>query len=686
MELALISKFTWIDGFALVIALLGTILYAVEFYVLATKHNPFSKDRVILFTSLAFLLYFSGNFLGLFARALAQDFFQKTYILGWVINLVGLSFMPALLIQSYAEYYFYQKENEDKLHFRFIILHIGSIYFLYQFLHDISSEVSLPWPVLTSNIKPFQFQLFAWWLGLCTAGAGFFCYLLKDNPNWKRFNSYFPINGIFLIIASLIIIPGLSYHPWSEQSAPIFRLLFMLLAFSPGALLAYYLVRYQFLNILVKPTIQYSVLMALIIIIYQFGIRNFSHYLARFDVINVQLVESILMVLLVFLFHPLRIVLHRKMNQFFFQDTEKFKQTIQDISQSLKHISYIGEMEKLLYIHLSKTLHLKKLILFVPQGKDNKICELAEKLHNSFIDIDIAPETIKNYLSEKNLNVLIKITYQNRFLGCLGLKYQSFRNSFSITEINLLTTITNQLALSLHNINLVEEQISMQKAMVKQEKLSALGQISASISHEVKNPLHSIYSLVQVLEEEQPKGTGLQKDIKTIKSEIEHLNNILDEILLYAKPEFNVNIVKTDVHKIIHSVIFLLNKEANKAGINIIFKPSNSKPIECIPGHLKEILFNLILNAIQACKSKGNKINITTKNLKNNLQIKIKDNGPGLMDPDSIFKPFFTTRKDGTGLGLSIVQNKVDELGGNIEAKNNSNDGAEFLIQLPIVY
>ena len=56
------------------------------------------------------------------------------------------------------------------------------------------------------------------------------------------------------------------------------------------------------------------------------------------------------------------------------------------------------------------------------------------------------------------------------------------------------------------------------------------------------------------------------------------------------------------------------------------------------------------------------------------------------MDPDSIFKPFFTTRKDGTGLGLSIVQNKVDELGGNIEAKNNSNDGAEFLIQLPIVY
>ena len=104
----------------------------------------------------------------------------------------------------------------------------------------------------------------------------------------------------------------------------------------------------------------------------------------------------------------------------------------------------------------------------------------------------------------------MQITYQNRFLGCLGLKYQSFRNSFSITEINLLTTISNQLALSLHNINLVEEQISMQKAMVKQEKLSALGQISASISHEVKNPLHSIYSLVQVLEEEQPNGTGLQ--------------------------------------------------------------------------------------------------------------------------------------------------------------------------------
>ena len=198
MELALISRFTWTDGFALVTALLGTILYAVEFYVLAIKRNAFSKDRVVLFTSLTFLLYFAGNFLGLFARALAQDFFQTTYTVGWIINLFGLSFMPALLVHAYAEYYSYKTWDENRFHFRFLPMHVISVYFFYQFVHDISNQTPLPWPVLTSSIKPFQFKLFAWWLGLCTGAAGIFCYLLKGNPRWKRFDSYFPINGIYI--------------------------------------------------------------------------------------------------------------------------------------------------------------------------------------------------------------------------------------------------------------------------------------------------------------------------------------------------------------------------------------------------------------------------------------------------------------------------------------------------------
>ena len=104
MELALITQFTWTDGFALVTALLGTILYGIIFYALINKKKSALQEKIVLITALSFLLYFSGNFLALFARALAQDLFQRTYTLGWVINLVGLSFMPACLVHTFLVY------------------------------------------------------------------------------------------------------------------------------------------------------------------------------------------------------------------------------------------------------------------------------------------------------------------------------------------------------------------------------------------------------------------------------------------------------------------------------------------------------------------------------------------------------------------------------------------------------
>ena len=158
----------------------------------------------------------------------------------------------------------------------------------------------------SSNIEyhAVSFQLFSWWLGICTGISGVISYKLKGNPRWKRFDNYFPINGSFLITASIIIITILSQHPWTPELSPLIRLIFLILAFVPGATLGYYLVRYQFLNVLIKPTILYSVLTAIVIIFYQFGIRNIAQYLSHFDMINVKMVEIILMVILVFVFLP----------------------------------------------------------------------------------------------------------------------------------------------------------------------------------------------------------------------------------------------------------------------------------------------------------------------------------------------------------------------------------------------
>ena len=84
------------------------------------------------------------------------------------------------------------------------------------------------------------------------AVAGLLSYKLKGNPHWKRFDNYFLINGIFILNASIITVITLSYHPWTPELAQIIRLFFLIMAFIPGATLGYYLVRYQFLNVLIK--------------------------------------------------------------------------------------------------------------------------------------------------------------------------------------------------------------------------------------------------------------------------------------------------------------------------------------------------------------------------------------------------------------------------------------------------
>ena len=685
MELALITQFTWTDGLALVTALLGTILYGIIFYVLLIKKKPPIHERIVLFTALTFLFYFSGNFLALFARALAQELFQKSYTIGWVLNLIGLSFMPASLLHAFAIYidYYLKSTINRKLKnpLRFLYLHFFSIYFTYQFIGNITNNTPLPWPVLTSSITPIQFQFFAWWLGICTGMSGLLSYKLKGNPRWKRFDNYFPINGIFLIIASIFTIIILSQHPWTPELAPAIRLLFLIFAITPGITLGYYLVRYQFLNILIKPTILYSVLTAIVIIIYQFGIRNIAQYLSHFDAINVKMVEIILMVFLVFIFHPIRIYLHQKMNQFFFQDTEKYKSTIHNISQSLKRVSNINQIEKILINQLENPLFIQNLNIISNLKLPDK--KMFENEKNTFLHKDLVNETLSKWMESQSFDFVGWIKDQEGSLGVLGIKLKPFKDELNTNELHLLNTILNQLALTMRNIILLEDQVNLEKAILKQEKLSTLGQISASISHEVKNPLHSIYTLIQVMEEDEPKGKELKNDLKTIRNEIEDLTDILNEILLYAHPNKQNAIIKVSVNDVIEKTIRLLSKGAQKVGINIVFNPINSIFIKSNPGKLKEIIFNLILNGIQACHKQGDLIQVEIVEVENDIFINVIDNGPGIKNLNNVFEPYFTTKKEGTGLGLSIVKTKIEELNGSIIAQNRKPNGAEFIINLP---
>ena len=160
MELALITKFTFIDGLSLILSVLGVILYGTIIYALLFKKNSIHQEKIVLFFGITIFLYFFGNFIAFFAIALAQDYFTNAYKTGWIINLIGLSFLPASLLHSFLAYKDYKNNNKINP-FIYAVLHILSFYFLYRFIGNTDNYDVLPWPVLTSNITPFQFKLFS---------------------------------------------------------------------------------------------------------------------------------------------------------------------------------------------------------------------------------------------------------------------------------------------------------------------------------------------------------------------------------------------------------------------------------------------------------------------------------------------------------------------------------------------
>jgi two-component system sensor histidine kinase HydH len=208
-----------------------------------------------------------------------------------------------------------------------------------------------------------------------------------------------------------------------------------------------------------------------------------------------------------------------------------------------------------------------------------------------------------------------------------------------------------------------KKKLKAMEARVKQvEKLAVIGKIGAGLAHELKNPLASLTGSIQMLKEKMPYDSSHNKLIQIFLREANRLNDLVNSFLLFAKPpEGNLKIIELD--KEIREAVELFEKDVKyKQRISFVNDLSSGIWVEIDPGHLRQILWNLILNAAQSVDGSG-QIKISMHSLKgNDVEINISDNGCGMSSDviQSIFEPFYTTKKDGTGLGLSIVNSIIE--------------------------
>ena len=216
------------------------------------------------------------------------------------------------------------------------------------------------------------------------------------------------------------------------------------------------------------------------------------------------------------------------------------------------------------------------------------------------------------------------------------------------------------------------------------DRMSAIGELSASLAHEIRNPLGSIEGAAQILEQPQITDEMRREFLTVIRKESRRVNRLLTDLLDFARPrppEFQ----SVNVGGVVDSVVTLVGHTAEQNGIEIRKSlPASPSVIECDTEQLKQVILNLAINAIQAMPN-GGEIAISAAEKDTGIVIAVSDQGSGIPAESigKIFDPFFTTKESGTGLGLSVAHQIVTQHGGVITAEKNADRGMTFSITIP---
>lgn len=223
----------------------------------------------------------------------------------------------------------------------------------------------------------------------------------------------------------------------------------------------------------------------------------------------------------------------------------------------------------------------------------------------------------------------------------------------------------------------------LEKQLLQANRLSALGMLSATVAHEIGNPLAGLKVKLQMLLRNSTLDEKVLSDIHKMLEMVDRLGTFLGQLTNYVATKPDSGRTQVDINKVVSDVGFILGEEASLKKISLNLHLYREHLLICSTSqYLHQIMMNLILNALQAC-SAGGLVEVFCEKDAETIIIRVCDNGCGLSGNDVklYFEPLFTTKTDGTGLGLAIVSQLVSELKGTINMHNRSVGGVEVMIR-----
>ena len=635
----------------------GTLVYLFLIALILGHRRPRRLERLLFCLVLALFVMYAGGLLEINAQIQYSSPPAATRLLYTSLFLLGSLLLPGLTVHASVEYLRLLRPISVRP-WHWVLVAGFYVYPLAAFLS----------PIWTGKLGSLRFQslvgtyragiggplVFTALLGSC---EGLILARYATGPQ-RRFLQKISA-ALFLIAAPLLVqdvFTNLSFTLFEGMNVAA-----VWLGILPGSLLVYYALRHNFLEYGAQRNLVYALSATFLALLYLALVHRISGWLA--PVFPPEATASVLLFVLIFLFEPLERligpVLHRTLR-------ERMDRT-QRLSVELQKEARHGDLRRLITRSeelIRREFGLAAVRLSIPR------------------DLALPRLEAPGGLGHTARIPLIKDGQE------IGLLEAATTGAFLTGETTAaLEFLAEQLPAMADLSQLIGEKVRLERELAERERLAMLGQLAASLSHNLRNPLSSMKTILQVQLEKRDLASDVRHDCALVLDEINRMNGKLTQLLKFAKPTPSSD--RARAVALTNQAVALFRHDAERRNVIIEFgAPDEEFVVLGSEEALGEVLSNLLVNAIEAQPEGGwVRVNLTPKG--DRVEIWVEDRGPGISAEmrARIFQPFFTSKTTGTGLGLSIVARRVEEMGGTItcESPLAGGKGSRFRVSLPTV-
>lgn len=638
---------------------LGALVHLFLLVLIAGSRRPRRAFEWLLFaTVLTLFLFHSGALLAVNTEIHYPEPPETTWQLAIALMAAGLGLLPGTLVHLHVAYAAQTGGAGGGQRWFWPLLVTGYaplLYFLPQALPELLAARSLEflWP------GGRMAMLYGVWSSAAVLVSGVFHLGFARRVEGLRGALHRTLAWTFAAIGLLTLYTYAAGEGRSYAAGVALATAAIVASVIPGVLLAYGILRHNLFLLGSQRQLIYAVTATFLALLYLGVVRRISAWAE--PVLPPEATVSILLFVLLLFFEPLRRSLGRLLERALRTEVSRLEQLAAD-AQSIARAGDLARLGEFVARRAAGEFGLAGARLVHPEAGGNP-----------------APRPGAR-----------RFQLDRRDEAAGWLEVESGGAPLAPETAAALELLAERLAGAVYLCRLIEEKVRLERELAERERLALVGQLAASISHNLKNPLGAMKTILQVQLEKPELPAGLRRDCEMVVAEIDRLSGKLAQLLRFARPAVRPGdgALSTPAVAQAEELAGLLRREAERRNVRLeVERPAEEIHVRAAADAWNDILSNLLVNAIEAAPA-GGTVRLRLAQQGGELLAEVTDDGPGVPAGlrERIFEPFFTTRPSGTGLGLAIVARRLAELGGAIRCESPVADsgGARFIVTLPL--